>query len=57
MKHRKLVADPVQEGPVKAKSGPIEPPEETKDPIVRDPPAESQMLRDSEAPGNAKPCR
>jgi hypothetical protein len=55
MKDRKLVETPVKEGPVKAKGGPIGPPEETNEPIVRDPPRESLQSREDAVQGDAKP--
>jgi hypothetical protein len=51
MGNRKLVEAPVEDGPVKAKGGPIGTPEETKDPIVRDPPSTSPASGDGAPDG------
>lgn len=56
MNNRKLVTTPVQEGPVKAKPGPIETPEQGSGPKVVDvPPPAPQTPGDGDAPIDAEP--
>jgi hypothetical protein len=58
MKNRKVVTAPVQDGPVKAKPGPIEPPEQGTGPRPVDvPPPGQQGPGESAAQIKAKPCR